>query len=120
MPALASGVAGLSRAARILHPHSPHTAPRHVQLPTPARQGPPLMAPTVLVTGASGFVGQAVVAAFGAAGWAVHASTRQPQRGWPAGVAGFQVDADAPDSGWQAALQGVDIVDVARGCPIVA
>lgn len=68
------------------------------------------MVQTVLVTGASGFVGQAVMAAFGAAGWAVRASTRQAQQRWPTGVAGLQIVADAPASSWKAALQGVDTV----------
>jgi nucleoside-diphosphate-sugar epimerase len=48
----------------------------------------------VLVLGANGRLGAAVVQAFAAAGWGVVAHTRRPpRRAWPAGVQGVQCDA---------------------------
>ena len=48
----------------------------------------------VLVLGANGRLGAAVVQAFAAAGWGVVAHTRRPpRRPWPAGVQGVQCDA---------------------------
>ena len=68
------------------------------------------MAPTVLITGASGFVGRAVVTAFSTAGWAVRASTRQLIEEGQEGVNWFQVSENARADAWQPALHGVDTV----------
>lgn len=57
----------------------------------------------IAVTGASGFVGSALVAALGASGQAVRPLTRRPGPGSPGGDLGPQTD-------WTEALQGVDCV----------
>ena len=65
---------------------------------------------SVLVTGASGFVGRAVVARAVADGWTVRAGTRQPASGWPAGVETAPGLELAPDTDWRSALAGVDSI----------
>ena len=64
----------------------------------------------ILVTGASGFVGTALLQRIGAEGWRARATSRHAVRAWPAGVEGFQVAdiSDRPD--WTSAVQGIDTV----------
>lgn len=73
----------------------------------------------VLVTGASGFIGAALVDALLAAGHAVVAGVRDPERArrrWP-GIDAVAVDfdSDADPADWRARLQGVDAVINAVG-----
>ncbi|KPA96659.1 MULTISPECIES: UDP-glucose 4-epimerase family protein [Pseudomonas] len=65
----------------------------------------------ILLTGASGFVGAAVQARLlNDEGFALHSAYRQlPQRPL-SGLEAFQVGDLAPDTDWQAALDGVEIV----------
>ena len=68
------------------------------------------MAPRVLVTGANGLVGRAVVRRGIADGLTLRAATRRVVKEWPAGVdavAGLEL---APGANWSAALTGVDVV----------
>jgi nucleoside-diphosphate-sugar epimerase len=64
----------------------------------------------VLVTGASGFVGRALVPALLAAGHAVDAVLRRPEGSLPAGVRVRVVPDIGPETEWMAALQGIDAV----------
>lgn len=66
--------------------------------------------PRLLVTGAGGFVGRAVVARAAADGWAVRACTRQPRTDWPAGVEALHGLNLEPDTDWTDALAGVQAV----------
>jgi len=64
----------------------------------------------VLVTGASGFVGRAVVAHFLAQGWAVRASSRSSALACPAGVEASQIGDTLDPQAWCAGVAGVDSV----------
>lgn len=64
----------------------------------------------VLVTGASGFVGRAVVAHFLAQGWAVRASSRSPVLDWPVGVEASHIGDTLDAQAWRAGVAGVDSV----------
>ncbi len=64
----------------------------------------------VLVTGASGFVGRAVVAHFLAQGWAVRASSRSPGLAWPAGVEASPIGDTLDAQAWRASVADVDSV----------
>jgi nucleoside-diphosphate-sugar epimerase len=69
-----------------------------------------MKARTVCVTGASGFIGRALVRQLGRDGWRVRAATRSAASGfgpWAGVVPGMQL---APDTDWQPALQGADAV----------
>jgi nucleoside-diphosphate-sugar epimerase len=65
---------------------------------------------TVLVTGASGFVGRQLCVGLGAGGWRVRAALRRP----PAGLSGagdaVLVGDIGPDTDWREALAGADAV----------
>lgn len=63
----------------------------------------------VLVTGASGFVGQALCRGFAQAGLGVRAACRRPQA-FPAGTELALIDGLEPQSDWSAAVSGVDAV----------
>lgn len=64
----------------------------------------------VLVTGATGFVGRALVPRLCAAGWTVRAALRRPDAPLPAGIEAAVVgDLDGPVQ-WAAALDGVEHV----------
>lgn len=67
---------------------------------------------TVLVTGATGFVGGAVVPALLEAGWAVAASVRSEADAsrLPAGARAFAVGELSPVTDWSAALDGAEAV----------
>lgn len=64
----------------------------------------------VLVTGASGFIGSAVVAALARDGYAVRAAVRRPHLSFPDGVEVVQHPDLAEAFDWQPLLQGVDQV----------
>jgi UDP-glucose 4-epimerase len=64
----------------------------------------------VLVTGASGFIGSAVVAALARDGHTVRAAVRRPHLAFPAGVEVMQHPDLAETFDWQPFLQGVDQV----------
>jgi nucleoside-diphosphate-sugar epimerase len=65
----------------------------------------------VLVTGASGFIGQAVVAAFAKDGHTVRAATRRlPQKGFPDGIEVAQHGDLAQPIAWRPLLTGMDHV----------
>ena len=64
----------------------------------------------VLVTGASGFIGNAVVAALARDGYAVRAAVRRPHPSFPDGVEVVQHPDLAEAFDWQPLLQGVDQV----------
>jgi nucleoside-diphosphate-sugar epimerase len=64
----------------------------------------------VLVTGASGFIGSAVVAALARDGYAVRAAVRRPHLSFPDGVEVVQHPNLAEAFDWQPLLQGVDQV----------
>lgn len=72
------------------------------------------MSGAVLVTGASGFVGGAIVRRLASQGWVVRAGLRQPARGtsagWPTGAQAVQVGDLAAHTDWQPALAGVQAV----------
>lgn len=63
----------------------------------------------VMVTGASGFIGQAMVRALCQAGVPVTAATRRPIE-VPAGVTVAELGEIGPDTRWQTVLQGCDAV----------
>lgn len=79
---------------------------------------PPPVRPTILVTGATGRVGGAVVAQLRAAGTAtVVAAVRSPAKARPfeqAGVATVRLDLD-DEAGMEAALQGIDSAFLVTG-----
>ena len=64
----------------------------------------------VLVTGASGFIGNAVVAALARDGYAVRAAVRRPHLSFPDGVEVVRHPDLAEAFDWQPLLQGVDQV----------
>ena len=64
----------------------------------------------VLVTGASGFIGSAVVAALAREGYTVRAAVRRPHPSFPDGVEVVQHPDLAEAFDWQPLLQGVDQV----------
>jgi nucleoside-diphosphate-sugar epimerase len=64
----------------------------------------------VLVTGASGFIGSAVVAALARDGHTVRAAVRRPQLSFPHGVEVVQHPDLAEAFDWQPLLQGIDQV----------
>ena len=64
----------------------------------------------LLVTGADGFLGRAVVSRAAADGRAVRATTRRASNGWPAGVEALPGHELATDTDWRTALGGVDAV----------
>lgn len=69
-----------------------------------------MTAPTILVTGASGFVGRALLPRLASEGYRVRAAVRRPDSGLPAGAAPVAIGdlTDEPD--WRRALAGVDAV----------
>jgi nucleoside-diphosphate-sugar epimerase len=64
----------------------------------------------VLVTGASGFIGSAVVAALARDGYTVRAAVRRPHLTFPHGVEVVQHPDLAENFDWQPLLAGVDLV----------
>ena len=64
----------------------------------------------LLVTGANGFVGRAVVNRAAGDGWQVRACTRHAASGWPAGVLPIAGPSLAPDADWREALTDIDAV----------
>jgi len=64
----------------------------------------------ILVTGATGFVGRALVHRFLAEGRTVRAAVRDTNGGLPAAVERAAVGEIGPDTGWRTALDGVDAV----------
>ena len=64
----------------------------------------------VLITGASGFIGQGLSRAFLEKGWEVHATTRRSGVAWQSGVRGFVIGDGLIAASWAAALHGVDLV----------
>jgi nucleoside-diphosphate-sugar epimerase len=69
------------------------------------------MTQPVLVTGASGFVGRALLARLVAdPAFSVRAAVRPPRRDFPTEVEQVQVDSLGPGTCWQVALAGVDVV----------
>ena len=62
---------------------------------------------TILVTGANGFVGQALCAALAAAGYDVRMAVRAPQPGLPGAMAAGDI---GPATDWRAALDGMGVV----------
>jgi nucleoside-diphosphate-sugar epimerase len=65
---------------------------------------------SVLVTGASGFVGRAVMARLAGDGHAVRAAVRRPMRDWPGVVEDVIVGDLTPTTRWHDALASVDTV----------
>ena len=61
--------------------------------------------PIVLVTGATGFVGRHLSPVLESNGWVVRAAVRRPS-----GLNEVMVDSIGPDTNWQAALAGIDVV----------
>lgn len=64
----------------------------------------------VLVTGAKGFLGRAVVERLSSRGRSVRAAVRQDKGGWPAGVEAVSVGDLSAATEWAGALSGVDAV----------
>jgi nucleoside-diphosphate-sugar epimerase len=65
---------------------------------------------TILVTGATGFVGRALLPRLVSDGWRVRAAVRVSSPAMPAGVEAMEVGDIGPDTGWHEALAGVDAV----------
>ena len=70
---------------------------------------------TILVTGASGFVGRPLVGALVRAGYAVRAATRKQAASFPAGVARVLVPDFAGPVSWDAVVRGIDVIVHAAG-----
>jgi len=70
---------------------------------------------TVLVTGASGFVGRPLVAALVRAGYTVRAATRNQSSSFPARVERVLVPDFTEPVGWEALVHGVDTIVHAAG-----
>jgi nucleoside-diphosphate-sugar epimerase len=64
----------------------------------------------ILVTGATGFVGSALLPRLVSEGWQVRAAVRAASRAVSAGVEAIDVGDIGPDTDWRAALEGVDAV----------
>jgi nucleoside-diphosphate-sugar epimerase len=64
----------------------------------------------ILVTGATGFVGRALLPRLVSDGWRVRAAVRVASQATPAGVEAIDVGDIGPDTDWRAALAGVDAV----------
>jgi nucleoside-diphosphate-sugar epimerase len=64
----------------------------------------------VLVTGATGFVGRALIPRLLGAGRAVRAAVRRPDEPLPAGVEAWSVPDIGPDTDWSVALRGIDAI----------
>lgn len=62
----------------------------------------------VLVTGATGFVGSALVARLAADGVALHTGVRRPDAALPLGVVAFPVGNLCASTDWSSALEGVE------------
>lgn len=69
-----------------------------------------MTADTILVTGAAGFLGRAVVGHLAGRGRAVRAAVRRDPGDWPAGVEAIVTGELAADVDWAAALRGVGTV----------
>lgn len=69
-----------------------------------------MTAPTILVTGASGFVGRALLPRLVADGHRVHAAVRRPDSGLPAGVDPVAIGDLTAQPDWRSALAGADAV----------
>jgi nucleoside-diphosphate-sugar epimerase len=65
-------------------------------------------APTILITGATGFVGRRLCAMVAEAGWRPRAALRRPQADLPLDT--VPVGDIGPDTDWRAALAGADVV----------
>lgn len=66
--------------------------------------------PRALVTGGSGFLGRHLVARLVELGWTVRCAARRHWPGAPRGVEVAVVGELGPDTGWSAALDGIDVV----------
>ena len=69
--------------------------------------------PTALITGATGFIGQATCEQLLARGWAVKGTIRsasQSKPGLPTGVIPCSVDSLGPGTDWRVALSGIDVI----------
>jgi nucleoside-diphosphate-sugar epimerase len=66
--------------------------------------------PRALVTGGSGFLGRHLVARLGTLGWAVRCATRARWDEAPPGVELAPVGGLGPDTDWEAALDGIEVV----------
>lgn len=64
----------------------------------------------ILVTGATGFVGRALLPRLVTEGWRVRAALRAPSEALPTGIEAVQVGDTGPDTDWRAALTDVDAV----------
>jgi len=66
-----------------------------------------------LITGATGFIGQAACEQLLARGWAVKGTIRSSSQNvasLPAGVIPCSVDSFGPGTDWRAALSGIDVI----------
>lgn len=64
----------------------------------------------VLVTGATGFLGRALVERLAGDGYAVRAAVRSDRGGWPEGVSPVVIGELSGSTDWSAAVDGVDCV----------
>ena len=70
---------------------------------------------TILVTGASGFVGRPLVGALARAGYAVRAATRKQAASFPAGVDRVLVPDFTESVDWEPVVRGTDVIVHAAG-----